>query len=188
MDGTDNHFLLHLSADKATFYRGSPDIFWSDQLKSWITAEPRTMTAIQKDPAFDVLDQSAELEKIRSRLHIALPGIERVFRNVPVNVEGDEHVLRRRRMARTIAARTEDALAQFSAAAERLCAKHLGSSGEGELVAGLFEPLAIVLARALSGIALAHNPEFLSPTQVFDKSLGLNRQKLIDAEIRRLWQ
>lgn len=188
MNGAGNHLLVHLSADKAEFYRASPDLFWSDQLKSWITAKPKVINAIQKDAAFQVLDQSAELEKIRSRLHIDLPDIERVFRNVPVNVEGDEHAERRRRMARTIATRSEEALAQFSALAEHLCAQHLGRRGDSELVAALFEPLTMVLAHALSGIPFAHNPDFLSPTQIFDKSLGLNRRKLIDAQIRMLWR
>jgi hypothetical protein len=188
VDGESNHLLVHLSPDKAAVYRGSPAILWSEQLQCWITADPATMVAIQKDAAFAVLDQSAELEKIRRRLHIDLPGIDRVFRNVPVNVEGSEHTERRRRMARTIAARTEDALARFTALAERLCAENLARSGESELIAEVFEPLTIVLARALSGIALTHNRDFLSPTQVFDKSLGLNRRKLIDKQISALWR
>jgi cytochrome P450 len=145
------------------------------------------MQSIQKDPSFHVLDQSGEVERIRSRLNIDLPGIERALRNVPVNVEGDEHARRRRRIAHTIATRTDEALACFVEVARRTSRQHLGVNGAAELVADLFEPATMALARVLSGLPLAHNPDFLSPTQIFDKSLGLNRRKLVDAEIRRLW-
>jgi cytochrome P450 len=182
-----NHLLVHLAADKSAFYRGSAPLFWSDQLNSWATANPAVMQSIQKDPAFHVLDQSGEVEKIRSRLHIDLPGIERALKNVPVNVEGEEHARRRRSMAQTVAARTDTALARFADLATEHCARHLGRSGTSELVADVFEPMTMGLARVLSGLPLAHNPDFLSPTQIFDKSLGLNRRKLVDAEIRRLW-
>jgi cytochrome P450 len=183
----DNHLLIHLSAAKSEFYRRSPAIFWSEQLRSWITADPDTMQAIQKNPLFRVPDHAAETDKITSRLNIDLRHIARVFRTVPVNVEGAEHAARRRRMAHAIAARTEDGLARFTRLACSLCERHLGRPGQSELVTGLFEPLVLELAHALSGITVTHNPDFVSPTQVFDRSLGLNRRKLIDERIGRLW-
>lgn len=188
MSGARNHLLVHLAPDKHSFYRDAPAIFWSDQLSCWITADPATMQTIQKDSAFRVLDQSAEIDRIKARLRIDLPNIARVLRSVPVNVEGDEHTERRRRMARVIAARTEAALARFSGLARELCGRHLAREGRCELVADLFEPLSMALAQALSGVSLAHDPGSPTPAQIFDRSLGLNRRKLIDAELRRLWQ
>ncbi len=188
MSEAPNHLLVHLASDKHSFYREAAALFWSDQLNCWITADPATMQAIQKDSAFRVLDQSAELGKIKARLNIELPSLERVFRSVPVNVEGDEHAKRRRRMAHTIAARTEDALARFTASASDLCANHLRRPGTSDLVADFFLPLTLVLTQALSGIPLEQRPGTPAPAQIFDRSLGLNRRKLIDAELRRLWQ
>jgi cytochrome P450 len=109
-----------------------------------------------------------------------------VFEHVPVNVEGSEHAARRREMATVLASRTDEGLKRFEDLARRLCAQHLGCVGECELVSQLFEPLVAELAHALSGIELAHHPEFVSPTQVFDKALGLNRRKLIDRQIGTL--
>ena len=183
-----NPLLVHLSPDKTEFYRHSPALFWSDQLNSWITANPETMQVIQKSPLFRVLDHSAETERIRSRLDIDLPHIGRVFKSVPVNVEGEEHGARRRRMAQAISNRTEEALSRFALLARGLCAEQLCRQGVSELVAGLFEPLVLELAHALSGITLTHNPDFISPAQIFDRSLGLNRRKLVDAQIGKLWR
>lgn len=188
MSGAGNHLLLHLAPDKHSFYRDAPAIFWSDQLNCWITADPETMQTIQRDPAFRVLDQSAELERIKARLHIDLPNIARVLGSVPVNVEGNAHSERRRRMAQTIAARTEHALACFTELAGKLCGQHLGREGQCDLVGDLFEPLSMALALALSGVSVAHDRGAPTPTQIFDRSLGLNRRKLIDAELGRLWR
>jgi len=183
---TDNHALIHRSLDKQAFYFNSKPLFWSDELHCWITCDPATIELIQKSALFRVVDHSGETEKIMSRLHIDLSHIARVFQNVPVNVEGDEHVLRRRQMAHTLAARTGESLARFERLARELCARYLGRSGSSELVSDLFEPLVIELAHAISGIELTHHPEFVSPTQVFDKALGLNRRKLINQQIGAL--
>ncbi len=188
MGDAHNHLLVHLSADKRDFYLNSPAIFWSDQLASWITADPTTILAVQRSPTFHVLDHAGGMERIKSRLNVDLADIGRVFENTPVNVEGEEHRERRRRMARALTARTEEALGLFEAQARELCARHLGRDGESDLVTDVFEPLVIELALALTDIALAHHPDFMSPTQIFDKSLSLNRRKLVDQEIGALRQ
>ncbi len=181
-----SHLLVHRSEEKNAFYLGSPELFWSDELRCWITCNPDLIETIQKMPAFRVVDQSGEIERIKSRLSLDLSHTARVFDHMPVNVEGTEHAERRRRMARILARRTEDALARFERLARRLCAEHLGRPGTVELIADLFEPLILELAQALSGIALNRRRDFLSPTQIFDKSLGLSRRRILNDEIGAL--
>ena len=185
---TGNHLLVHRSADKKSFYFDSKSVFWSGELHCWITCDPVTIEFIQKCAAFRVVDHSGETEKIISRLHIDLSQIARVFQNVPVNVEGEEHALRRRQMAQTLSARTSEGLARFERLAGNLCERYLGRNGSSEVVSEIFEPLVVELAHALSGIELHRNPDFVSPTQIFDKALGLNRRKLINQQIATLRQ
>lgn len=186
MAGTDNHLLVHRSASKQKFYSGSEPIFWSKELRCWMACDPAVIESIQKNPLFRVVDHSGETAKIVTKLGIDLSHIARVFEHVPVNVEGAEHGRRRRAMATAMATRTEPALTQFRISAERLCHRFFGQTGTVELVSQFFEPLIAELAQALSGVQLEHHPDFVSPTQVFDKGLGLSRRKLINAQIGRL--
>lgn len=182
----ENHLLVHRSEGKNAFYLGSPELFWSEELRCWVTCTPELIESIQKNPAFRVVDQAGEIDRIKARLNLDLSHIARVFDHVPVNVEGKEHRERRRRVAKTLSARTEEALERFERLARRLCAEHLGRAGTSDLVADLFEPLILELAHALSGVTLSPRPDFLSPTQIFDKSLGLSRRKLINEQIGAL--
>jgi cytochrome P450 len=184
----ENHLLVHRSPQKRAFYLNSEPVFWSDELHCWITCDPATIEAIQKSLLFRVVDHSGETAKIMSRLRIDLSHIAKVFENVPVNVDGEEHGSRRRKMAKTLSARTGEGLARFERMARTLCAQHLGREGNSDLVSDVFEPLVAELAHALSGIELSRHPEFVSPTQVFDKSLGLNRRKLINEQVGLLRQ
>ena len=179
----ENHLLVHRSERKKAFYLGSQELFWSDELRCWVTCTPELIESIQKNPAFRVVDQSGELERIKARLNLDLSHTARVFDHVPVNVEGQEHGARRRRIAKALSARTAEALERFDRLARRLCAEHLGRPGTSDLVSDLFEPLILELAHGLSGVTLSRRPDFLSPTQIFDKSLGLSRRKLINEQI-----
>lgn len=175
--------LLHRSAEKYDFYSSSPNLIWSEQLKSWMTCDPSVIQDVQKSQSFRVVDHRGEAERIREKLGVDLGNIEAALSAMPLGVEGEEHTLRRKRLAKLIVARTDESLAQFQDMAERLCSTHLGKAGKSELVQGLFEPLVLGLAQSISGLKLQHNPDFLSPTQIFDKALGLNRRQLIDVQI-----
>lgn len=184
----DSHLLLHRSEDRYAYYGRNSGLTWSDPLKCWLAFDPALIQDIQKSQSFRVVDHSGEAERIKEKLGVDLGHIEAALNAMPLGVEGEEHALRRKRLAKMIAARTDASLGKFQAMAEQLCAAHLGREGRSELVQGLFEPLILELAHSISGIRLQHNADFLSPTQIFDKALGLNRRRLINAQIGSLRQ
>lgn len=184
----DSHLLLHRSDDKFTYYDRFSELIWSEQLKCWLAFDPALIQDIQKSPSFRVVDHRGEAERIRVKLGVDLGHIEAALNAMPLGVEGEEHALRRKRLAKMIAARTDAGLGKFQAMAEELCAMHLGREGKAELIQALFEPLILELAYSISGIRLQHNADFLSPTQIFDKALGLNRRRAINAQIGALRQ
>lgn len=184
----DSHLLLHRSDARYAYYGQNSDPVWSDQLKCWLAFDPALIQDIQKSQAFRVVDHTGEAERIKQKLGVDLGHIEAALNAMPLGVEGEEHAQRRKRLAKMIAARTDASMARFQAMAEELCALHLGRAGKAELVQDLFEPLILELAHSVSGIRLQHNADFLSPTQIFDKALGLNRRRLINEQIGSLRQ
>lgn len=182
----DSHLLLHRSEGRYAYYKQFVELVWSDQLRSWLAFDPGLIQEIQKNQSFRVVDHSGEAERIRKKLGIDLGHIEAALNAMPLGVEGEVHAARRKHLAKIISARTDVAMAKFQAMAQELCMLHLGRAGKTELVQALFEPLVLELAHSISGIRLQHNADFLSPTQIFDKALGLNRRRLINEQIGSL--
>jgi len=184
----DPQVLIHRSLAKQTLYRAAAPLSWSKRLNSWLTFDPAIIRAIQKSSAFRVADHHGETARIRARLGIDLSNIERTVNGMPMGVEGPEHAKRRRGLAQVLVQRGDAALSHFARLAQDLCQKNLGQPGARELIADLFEPLALCLASQLSGLALQPYAGRSFPAQLFDKSLGLSRRKLVDQQIADLRQ
>jgi len=180
--------LIHRSVAKQTLYRAEAPLSWSKRLNSWLTFDPGIIRAIQKSSAFRVADHHGENARIRARLGVDLGNIERAVNGMPMGVEGPEHARRRRALAQLLAQRGDAALSHFARLAQDLCRKHLGRPGARELIADLFEPLALCLASQVSGLALQPYAGRSFPAQLFDKSLGISRRKSIDQQIAGLRQ
>lgn len=180
---TTEYLLMHRTDDRHARYLRLPGIFWSDELRCWICCDPETIGSIQKNPAFQVVSHRDEAKRIYSRLGIDLSNIADVFDQMPLSVEGTDHAAKRKRTARTIASKTAQGLADFRNLASELVKNNLGQSGQAELVESLFEPLVSGLVFSLTGIRLEHDPNYVSPTQIFDRSLGLQRRKLINQRL-----
>lgn len=181
----DSHLLIHRSPAKWDFYNTPQPIFWSTELKCWITCDPETIVSILKNRSFSVVDYKHETANISQTLGVDFQATEQFLEHAPLAHEGKHHAALRKEMAVEIRERTEAALAEYSEFCHTRISAIFGTAGRFNAVSELFAPCVFKLMSELSGVHLETNDN-VSPTQVFDRSLSVNRRKQINSLIGQI--
>lgn len=181
----DPHLLIHRSPAKWDFYNSRQPIFWSDELNCWVTCEADTMLSILRNSIFAVVDFKKGTANISQALGVDLLATEKLLDYVPFAHEGKYHAALRKEMAVEINERAETALDHYSRFTSARVSALFETNISFNIVSELFAPCVFQLMSELSGVCLSTH-EDVSPTQVFDRSLSVNRRKQIDRQIRQI--
>jgi hypothetical protein len=181
------HRHIHRSSEGSGLRQSAPPLWWSDELERWMTSDPATLQAILKSPDFHVIGYSDEALKIVEATGIDLTWTVRATRGLPLAQEGALHADLRRKAALHVNRHSAAALADIDIYLRREVPRVLAGPGQLDIVAELFAPLVGRLTKALTGASFDHAPGGLSPSQVFDKFLSLNRRKAVERGVRDLY-
>ncbi len=183
----DPHLLIHRSPAKRDFYNSPQPIFWSGELKCWITCDADTIVSILKDRDFTVINYNKETANISQALGVDFRATEKLLDHVPFAHEGKCHAALRKDMAVEISERADAALKEFTRFCSTRVSALFDASNSFNIASELFAPGVFNLMSELSGVCLETH-ESVSPTQVFDRSLSVNRRKQINRQIESIFE
>lgn len=183
----DPHLLIHRSPAKWDFYNSPQPIFWSGELKCWIACDADTIISVLKDRNFTVINYNRETANISQALGVDFQATEKLLNHVPFAHEGKCHAALRKDMAVEISGRADAALEEFTQFCSARVSALFDAPTSFNIVSELFAPCVFHLMSELSGVCLETH-ESVSPTQVFDRSLSVNRRKQIDRQIEKIFE
>jgi cytochrome P450 len=178
---------LHHDSQKGASYRGFAPIQWSESLQSWCVFDADFMIAIMKSQDFVVVDYAAEYGRLAQRTRIDWQCLVDVLHSIPLTSEGTHHTQLRRDFAQLISARSAAAKAAVAEFADKSIPLLFRNRQRSELVDDLIEPVTDLLFGILLGVPV---PEVSlkgpSVSQIFDRSLSLNRRIQLQDALRHL--
>jgi cytochrome P450 len=178
---------LHRSQNKAEVYRAAEPLRWCADRRCWQSFDPAILLAIFRDPNFEVCDYEGEIMKIVDGPGIDLLATAAVARYLPLAKEGCAHASLRKRMALKINDAAGPALLALEDSVRGDVRRLFSRPREFDVVAELFAPLVANLISSLSGVRVDNSTGETSPSQLFDRRLSLNRRKLVNGQIIKLY-
>ncbi|MGI0085652.1 MAG: hypothetical protein ACREBQ_11275, partial [Nitrososphaerales archaeon] len=145
--------------------------------------DPSTITSILKMKEFSAIYYKQDTCKLAHRIGAELSNVERTLDYIPLAQEGSRHLTLRKEMAIQLSRQAEAALHAFNELAQENTASAFMREKIVDVVSEVFGPCVSKLMFELSGIRLTKHNDEVSPTQLFDKFLSVNRRKLIDEEL-----
>jgi cytochrome P450 len=183
---TASHLLVHRSPDKKRFYDEANPLLWSDELECWATAANEVVLQILRHKDFHVVDYGLETEQLSNRLNVDLRATCELLECVPLALEASRHGAVRKMMAMIIRERSGDAFQAFADCARQRVHAEFVPGAKFDIVAKVFAPSVACLMFVLAGVCLDVENEEMSPTQVFYRTMSINRRKVIDREVSAL--
>jgi cytochrome P450 len=183
---TTSHLLIHRSPEKRCFYEQASPVFWSDSLECWVASGKDIILQILKDRDFHAVNYRAETARLSQRLGVDQQATEELLDFVPLGLEGSQHAAVRKRMAISIREMSANALDGFSDLARSRIAVAFDRPRTFDIVAEIFSPAVVRLMSTLGQLPVTFGNHAVSPTQIFDKTLSVNRRKAINRQISEL--
>jgi hypothetical protein len=183
---TASHLLVHHSSDKRRFYEEASQLLWSDELECWTSSEKETILQILKDKDFHAVDYLGESKKLAGRLKVDFLAMQELLECVPLGLEGARHAAVRRTMAVAIREKSTQALDAFAECMRERIAAVVAPGSNFNITAEVFSPCVARLMFALSDVWLEPGNGTVSPAQVFDRTLSVNRRKILNRRIAEI--
>lgn len=160
-------------------------IEWSERFRSWCVYDVNLVVEVLKSSHFVAVDFAGEYEKIEQRTGIDYTHVRRALHHIPLANEGERHSQLRRDFAHVIRRRSAFAKEQVEQFVSETLPKVLQSGRTIELIRDVVRPTTDSLFAGLVGMRppASDGP---SPSQIFDRFLGLNRRKIVQNEVARL--
>jgi cytochrome P450 len=178
------HLLLHRSPARWEFYASAPPVFWSVELKSWLTADRDVILSILKDRDFVAIDFKTETKRLSRKLGVDLRATEILFDYVPLGQEGADHAALRKKMALYVSGQSKHALKDLAVFAKGKLDASCEQGTPFNIVSDVFHPCVSHLLTALGGVGVPQRD--VSLPQIFDRTLSVNRRKRLNTEIETL--
>jgi hypothetical protein len=159
---------------------------WDAVLKCWCVFSPNIIADISKRIEFHVVNYPHTAQTIIDRIGMDLSVTRSVFDEILLANEGETHATLRRKMAHVIAVYEDLGVNSFELKLEELAPKIFSPNRTFDLVDEFFAPLFDSLVTKLVGTAISRvfAPESIS--QIFDRTLSLNRRRSIERQLRAL--
>jgi len=181
------HLLLHRSSDKLKFYNSADPLFWSDELNCWITCDPSTIIFILKSNDFEVINYKKETVRLAHGLGADLFATANILGSIPLTQEGDSHAALRKQMAVELNQKSAAGPRELDCFAQAKISEKFDKNEKFDIASEIFAPFVAMLTSELSGICAAHFNGDVSLSQVFDKCLSVNRRKLLNNVIDKMY-
>jgi hypothetical protein len=174
---------LHRNEARHAFFteaRAHP-IFFDQAIGAWVVAGAAQCEEILLSPNVAVYSYSDLYEEMAARSpDLAFPNLLFAFKYLPPCLNGNEHMVARRRLAQFLLERKNIIAAAAPGIVDRWIGAVQGRT-KVELIAEVLQPMAKEFLAALSGIDL---PNLVQSTAViFDRMMGGKRRRQVDNEL-----
>jgi hypothetical protein len=160
-------------------------IEWVPSLGCWCVFDVKTITAVLKSPDFVTVDLAEIYRTMEQKIGIDCSAIIRIFQHSANANEGDRHAVIRKAMARALNDDMASTKRRTAGIMQRLVAERFQAPGRLDLMQDFVEPICDALFEGLLGAERpAECKDGVSPSQIFDRHLGLNRRRDINAKSR----
>jgi cytochrome P450 len=177
---------VHHSPNRWDIYKGAGPLKWDTDLNCWCVFSPKLIADISRRIEFHVVNYPNAVQTIMDRTGINLSATRSVFDEIPLAHEGETHATLRRKMAHVITDYEELAVASFRRKLDELASDIFSPNKTVDLVDDFFAPLFDSLVTKLIGTAVSREVAPESISQIFDKTLSLNRRLSIEKQLRAL--
>ena len=162
-------------------------MFWSDELNCWMTCDPSTIIFILKSNDFEVINYKKETVRLAHGLGVDLFATANILGSIPLTQEGDSHAALRKQMAVELNQKSAVGLRELDCFAQAKISEKFDKSEKFDIASEIFAPFVAILISELSRTCAAHLNGDVSISQVFDKSLSVNRRKLLNNVIGQIY-
>ncbi|MDQ6869126.1 MAG: cytochrome P450 [Pseudomonadota bacterium] len=162
-------------------------MFWSDELNCWMTCDPSTIIFILKSTDFEVINYKKETVRLAHGLGVDLFATANILGSIPLTQEGDSHAALRKQMAVELNQKSSVGLRELDSFAQAKISKKFDKNEKFDIASEIFAPFVAMLISELSRTRAAHLNGDVSISQVFDKSLSVNRRKLLNNVIGQIY-
>src|SRR5262245_29936663 len=161
----------------------SPPIEWVESLGCWCIYDVRCITVILKSTNFSIVDYKEVYQSFKQRIGMDCPTLIHALGHIPLANEGKIHAELRRDMARLMRTEISAAKEHLATLIPTILAKVCQDCARVDLVQDVVQPIADTFFACLLGVNIpARSRSDISVSQVFDRSLSLNRRKAISIQ------
>jgi len=162
-------------------------IFWSEELQTWMVFEPKLVCSILTSKDCRVGLSVATINLMETRFNLDLCSVRRATAAMPVAHEGETHANIRRAMAMRLRANTDAALAIFTRCLEAGLDEPVRSRRAFDFNKLVLAPATASMMSVICGFDVEPADTAPAASQMLDRSLGLQRRKIINDRIRELY-
>jgi cytochrome P450 len=165
--------------------QASSSLEWVPSLGCWCVFDAKAIAIVLKSADFVTVDLADTYRTMEQKIGIDCSAIIRIFQHSANANEGDRHAVIRKDMARALNDDMASTKRRTAGAVQRLIAERFATPAVFDLVQDIIEPICDALFDSLLGIERsAQCKDGISPSQIFDRHLGLNRRREINAKAR----
>jgi cytochrome P450 len=156
---------------------------WVSSLGCWCVYDVASITAILKSANFSVVNYVDVYRSFEQRIGMDSSTLIRALCHIPLANEGKAHAELRRDLARLIRTELSDAKQHLATLIPATLVKVCREGSSADLVQDIVRPVADAFFAYLLGVDLPVRAESeISVSQIFDRSLSLNRRKAISKQ------
>jgi hypothetical protein len=152
---------------------------------AWVLVRRKAVAIVLKSTDFVTVDLADTYRTMEQKIGIDCSAIIRIFQHSANANEGDRHAVIRKDLARVVNDDMVSTKRRTAGAVQRLIAERFAAPAVLDLVQDIIEPICDALFDSLLGIERpVQCKDGISPSQIFDRHLGLNRRREINAKAR----
>jgi cytochrome P450 len=160
-----------------------PPMEWVSSLGCWCVYDAPTVTTILKSPDFSVVNYAEVYRSLEQTVGMNCSALIRALSHIPLANEGKVHIDLRRDLARLLHTELGHAKQHLATLIPATLANVCQSESRVDLVQEIVRPSADALFACVFGVELpACAASGISVSQIFDRSLSLNRRKAINTQ------
>lgn len=177
---------LHRAPDRRDRFGNLEPKVWleSSLLRTWVVAEPSLIVELLRNPHAVILSIEEMIGAVEQAYGVDFPHVKFAARHLPLFLEGDIHVERRRSFSRYLAAR----LTQLETRIPELVERHLRplrGKGRVDLVSEVTGPLVRDITAIFVGRPLTQATDALELLDLFALNKSLTRFRDLDRRVGR---
>jgi len=158
-------------------------IEWDSSLRCWCIYDAEIITTILKSPDFSVVNYVDIYRSFEERVGMECSTLIRALCHIPLANEGKVHAELRKDLARLVRAELNTAKQHLAIFIPATLANVCRDGSRADLVQDIVRPVADAFFACLLGVNLPIGGERdISVSQIFDRSLSLNRRKAISEQ------
>lgn len=166
-----------------------PPIEWVSSLGCWCVYDVASITAILKSANFSVVNYIDVYRSFEQRVGMDCSTLIRALCHIPLANEGKAHAELRKDLARLVRTELSQAKQHLATFIPATLAKACRKDSRVDLVQDIVQPVADAFFACLLGVDLPVRAEgAISVSQIFDRSLSLNRRKAISEQADEIRQ